>query len=127
MTANKEIDHLKEVLEDLKKKGNLFVAILYGSYAKGSPHTRSDIDLAIYLNVKDKNKETEIIDEIFMSVDREVYILRLDDEDESPFIIQEALKGIHLIEPDTEILYTVSHRVLHETESVRFRKEAAIG
>jgi hypothetical protein len=57
-----------------------------------------------------------------MSVERDISILRLDDEDESPFIVQEALKGIHLVEPDRNILYEIIHRVLHESESIRYRR-----
>ena len=51
-----------------------------------------------------------------------VKILRLDDEDESPFVVQEALKDLHLVEPEPELLYKVTHRVLHETEEIRFRR-----
>jgi hypothetical protein len=58
-----------------------------------------------------------------MPIERDVSILRLDDEDESPFIIQEALKGVHLIEPNDDALYAVAHRALHEAESIRFRRE----
>lgn len=47
----------------------------------------------------------------------------LDDEDESPFVIQEALKDIPLIEPDKDKLYDVSDRFLHESEGIRFRRE----
>lgn len=100
--------------------------VLYGSFAGGTPHARSDIDLALYLNAN-REEEIRIIDEILMSTDRQVSILRLDDEDESPFIIQEALKGNHLVEPDAEALYAVYHRVLHESEGMRTRREAVLG
>ncbi len=33
------------------------------------------------------------------------------------------LKGGPLIEPDKEILYNVSDRVLHEAEGIRYRRE----
>jgi uncharacterized protein len=49
-------------------------------------------------------------------------ILLLDDQDESPFVVQETLKGIHLVDPDLEILYHSSHRVLHECETIPFRR-----
>jgi len=39
-----------------------------------------------------------------------------------PFIIQKALKGIPLIEPEEDVLYLLYDRVLHETESIRFRR-----
>jgi predicted nucleotidyltransferase len=125
--VEKEIDTLKEALKGLRDKGKVLVAILYGSFSRGTPHVRSDIDLALYVNPKDEQEEMEIVDAVIMSVDREVSILRLDDEDESPFITQEALKGTHLVDPDKETLYAVSHRVLHECEDIRLRRGLTIG
>jgi uncharacterized protein len=78
--------------------------------------------LALYLAAAQTHEETEIIDRILMAVDRPISILRLDDDDESPFVVQEALKGIHLVDPDMETLYRVSNRILHECESIRFRR-----
>jgi predicted nucleotidyltransferase len=127
MIKNGEIAPLEEVLKGLREEGKVLIAILYGSYAKGITHTRSDIDLALYIKAKDEKEEMEIVDKILMAVERDVSILRLDDEDESPFVVQEALKGIHLLEPDTETLHTLSHRILHECEGIRFRKELSIG
>ncbi len=106
----------------LRKEDKVRIAILYGSFAEGNPHKRSDIDLALYLRAKDTMEETEILDTILMSSDRDLSILRLDDEEESPFVVQEALKGIHLIEPDTEVLYDVARRILHSCEEIRFRR-----
>lgn len=127
MKETSEIDTLKTVLEDLKKRGRILLAYLFGSYRTGTQHRRSDIDLAIYFNTDDEKEVAEIIDKILMSTERTVEILRLDDEDESPFIIQEALKGIPLIEPDMETLYRVAHRVLHETEGIRYRRAISSG
>jgi predicted nucleotidyltransferase len=127
MSHDEELDNLKKCLVRQRKEGKLLLAVLYGSFAGGTPHARSDIDLAIYLNGKNMEEEIELIDEILMSVDRQVSILRVDDEDESPFVVQEALKGIHLVEPDEEILYGVYHRALHESEGVRGSREAFLG
>ncbi len=122
-----EIEQLKNVLTELHKSGRVLLAYLFGSYAKNASHKRSDIDLALYLNITDENETIEVIDEILMAVDRSVEILRLDDEDESPFIIQEALKGVPLIEPDIETFYKVTDRVLHETEGIRFKRGLVYG
>jgi uncharacterized protein len=119
--------NLKDVLERLKKEGKVLIAILFGSYAGGTPHVRSDLDLAVYLRAKDDEEDMEIIDLILMSTEMDISILRLDDEDESPFVVQETLKGIHLVSPDLEMLYAVSHRVLHECETIRFRRELSVG
>ena len=123
----KSIDELRKILGEMKDAGKIYVALLYGSFAKGAQHVRSDIDLALYLNAATPEEELDLIDRILMSVDRDVSILRLDDQDESPFVVQEALKGIHLVDPDLEILYAVSHRVLHECKTIRFRRENSPG
>ena len=112
-------------MEGLQGEGTVLLAYLYGSYAKGSPHLRSDIDLAVYLNSQDEDVRIEAIDRILMASDKDIEILFLDDENESPFVIQKALKGIPLIEPDKDKLYDVSDRVLHESEGIRFRRKAA--
>lgn len=114
-----------QVLERLKEQGTLRIALLFGSYARGEAHARSDIDLAIYLEPADAEEEMVLIDAILMSCEKTIGLLRLDNDEESPFIVQEALKGKHLIEPDPEALYSVYDRVLHETESIRLRRGVA--
>ena len=120
--VSKELQPLKEVLKKLRNEGKVLLAILFGSYANGKTHKRSDIDIAIYVNAKNDKEEIEIINEILLSSERDINILRLNDDEESPFIIQEALKGIHLIEPDKDCLYNVAIKVLHETEEIRHRR-----
>jgi len=115
-----ELTNLIKVLKKLRKENKILLAYLFGSLSTGKFHNRSDIDLAIYLNAPDE--ELKIMEEIIMAVDRKIDILRLDDEDESPFIVQEALKGIPVVKPDINTLYKVSDRVLHETESIRFKR-----
>ncbi len=120
---DKDLENLQKVLLKLKEKGEISLAYLFGSFTLDSVHRRSDIDLAIYINTRDENKRISIIDEILMVTDRPVDLLLLDDEDESPFLIQKAMKGIPLIEPDEEVFYRLSHRVLHEAESIRFTRQ----
>lgn len=122
MNERIELESLRDILRKFKQEDKIKIALLYGSYARGAPHKRSDIDLALFIRAENKEEEMEIIDKILMSVERDISILRLDDEDESPFVIKEALKGIHFVEPDIDILYEVSHRVLHESEEIRFRR-----
>lgn len=118
-----EIQPLVAVLERLRAEGRLRVALLYGSFAKGTPHHRSDIDVAVFLNATGVGEDLAVIDRILMATDREVSILRLDDPDESPAIVQEALKGVHLVPPDWDAYYEAADRALHESESLRFRRE----
>jgi len=117
-----EVEKLKKVLIELNKEGRVLLAYLFGSYANDTQHKRSDIDIALYLNTSSESETIEVVDKILMAVDRAVEILRLDDEDESPFIVQEALNGAPLIEPDEETLYKVTDRVLHEAENIRFKR-----
>jgi uncharacterized protein len=121
------VEPLKKILEGLKGEGKIRIALLYGSYHRGDRHSRSDIDLAIYLNPMDEREEIEVIDKILMSSQAEISILRLDDQDESPFVVQEALKGEHLIEPVLETLYALSHKILHECEGIKNRRELSVG
>ncbi len=107
---------------ELRKKNLLLIGILFGSFAEGKFHHRSDIDLAIYLAPMPEKQKIELTDRILMSTERQINILYLDDPEESPFIIQEALKGIHLVEPDWQTYYDVAHRALHEAESIRFKR-----
>lgn len=122
-----EIQKIKEVLEELRKEGTVLLAYLYGSFVRGTQHYHSDIDIAVYLNTESEEATIEAIDRILMASDRDVEILMLNDEDESPFVVQEALKGISLVEPDVETLYRVSDWALHEAESIRYKRELAYG
>ena len=127
MSEKADLTPLIRVLDHLRRTGRVLIAVLYGSHAKGRPHKRSDIDLALFIKGRNEKEEIEIIDSILMSVDGDLAILRLDDEDESPFVVQEALKGTHMIDPDRDALYSVQDRVLHEAENIRFRKELRVG
>lgn len=127
MNTTGELAALEECLLRGRQEGKSLVALLYGSLDRGTPHVRSDIDLGLLIRARDEREEMELVDEVLMAVDRQVSILRLDDEDESPFVIQEALKGTHLIEPDRDALYAVANRVLHQCEEIRFRKELKDG
>ena len=127
MKADRDLEIMEKCLQELRDKGKILIAVLFGSQANGATHVRSDIDLGRYLPAMDQNQEMEIVDKILMCSETPLSILRLDDDDESPLIMQEALKGVHLIEPDTEALYEVYHRVLHEGEAIRSRKEFRVG
>jgi predicted nucleotidyltransferase len=125
MYIERELKNFEKVLKKLREENKILLDYLFGSFASGKPHTRSDIDLAIYINASEK-EAIEITDEILMSTEREIEILRLDDEEKSPFIIQQALKGITLLEPHLDTLYNVAHKALHEAESIRFKREHRI-
>lgn len=127
MKADHDLEILRMILQELKDKGKILIAVLFGSQAKGEAHVRSDIDLGLYLPATGQEEELEIIDRILMCSEIPVSILRLDDDDESPLVVQEALKGVHLVEPDRATLYRLFHRILHEGESIRARREVRLG
>lgn len=123
-----KIESLIPVLRKLRSEDKILVALLYGSYSKGTNHSLSDIDIGLYINTRNQDETIDVIDAVRMAMkdDTEVSILFLNDKDESPFIVQEALKGIHLVDPDIDTLYEVAGRALHEAESIRFRNANAI-
>ncbi len=117
-----ELEGLRATLARLKQEGKIRMAYLFGSLAKGEGHRRSDIDLAIYVRAETEAEGIEIVDAILGSADRPVELLRLDDEDESPLVVQQALRGVPLVEPDRNTYYEVAHRALHEAEAVFSRR-----
>jgi hypothetical protein len=50
MTLPQEIQKIKTVLEDMRKKGIILLAYLYGSYAGENQHGRSD-NIAVYFTL----------------------------------------------------------------------------
>ena len=121
--SNPELQPLITVLSELKRENKLDIAILFGSYAKGIHHHRSDIDLAVSIPQAIQDGEMDIIDRILMASERHISMLRLDDLEESPLVVQEALKGVHLVEPDLNAFYAVADWALHESESIRGRRQ----
>jgi predicted nucleotidyltransferase len=117
-----DLSSLVQALQELKANNSIHLAMLYGSFARGTEHCRSDIDIAIALSPQHAENDLDIIDRILMSAERHISILRLDDEDESPLIVQESLKGKHLVEPDWNVYYRIADWALHESESIRSRR-----
>ena len=61
-TINKDIlESINKFIEEIKKKYNVSAIILFGSYAKGTEHEDSDIDIAIITD----DIKNDIIDEEF--------------------------------------------------------------
>jgi predicted nucleotidyltransferase len=58
----------------MKDGGKIHIAVLFGSFANGFPHARSDIDIAVYFNAADPEEGTDLIDRILMSSERDVSI-----------------------------------------------------
>lgn len=116
---------VRAVLERLRAESRILVAVLYGPYSEGIPRGRPSIDIGIYLQTDDEAERMRIVGSIRAAVtdDTHVSILLLNDRDESPFIVQEALAGIHLVEPDVDALDDAYDWASDEAESMRFEKE----
>ncbi|OPY00290.1 MAG: hypothetical protein A4E60_02379 [Syntrophorhabdus sp. PtaB.Bin047] len=116
---------IREVLEKLRAENRVLVAVLYGPYSEGTLHGHPGIDIGIYLRTDDEAERMRIVGSIRAAVqdDTHVSILYLHDTDESPFAVQEALAGIHLVEPDMDALYDTYGWASDQAESMRFDKE----
>jgi len=53
MKPDRDIENLKKYLQELRDRGKILIAVLFGSQANGAAHARSDIDLGIYLPAMD--------------------------------------------------------------------------
>lgn len=98
---NKEIaDIVNKYIAILKENYNVVAVILFGSYAKGTEHEDSDIDIAIITD----DIKTDIFDEeVKMTLLRrkidnriEPHIISIDDyeNDETPFVVEVKNTGI---------------------------------
>lgn len=116
---------IKDVLERLRAENRVLVAVLYGPYSEEALYGHPGIDIGIYLQTDDEAERVEIIDSIRTAVkdDTHVSIVFLNDTHESPFVVQEALAGIHLVKPDMDALYDTYGWAVDEAEAMRFDKE----
>jgi len=124
-TIHDRIIPIQAVLERLRAENRVLVAVLYGPYSEGTLHGHPSIDIGIYLRTDDEAERMRIVGSIRAAVkdDTHVSILHLNDRDESSFVVQEALAGIHLVEPDTDALDDTYDWASDEAESMRFEKE----
>ena len=96
----------KKLLENLKKyfrkKENVILAFIFGSWAKGTSGEDSDIDIGVYL--KDEKKEDEIWVELSRITNREVDLVVLNSAPAS--LISNVLKtGFPLVIKDGNLFW----------------------
>jgi uncharacterized protein len=97
------IEIINKFLEEVKKdKINISQAILFGSYAKGTQHEWSDIDLALVSNdfegkrLKDRQKVRNA--KLNTSIDIETHPYRPEDfNTENPFVCEILKDGIRIL------------------------------
>ena len=100
---NKEIaDIVDKYITIVKENYNVVAIILFGSYAKGTEHEDSDIDIAI---VTDDIKTDKFNEEVKLTLLRrnidsriEPHIIKVEDykNDETPFIVEVKNTGIKI-------------------------------
>lgn len=93
---------IEEYLSELSKQIPIQKAILFGSYAKGTPHQYSDVDIAIFSDYfKDMSRVDGIHFLILSAMDYDMDIepqpFTMDEYDEPVGLVEEILKtGIEL-------------------------------
>jgi hypothetical protein len=120
---HKEIDTVKDVVEDLGSRGEVSLAYLFGPASKEPGKTPSAMDIAVYIETADDEERVFAVEDAILSAAPDgcpVDLLRLDLEDTDPFVIQESLQGIPLLtNPSRQRYYEVAIRVLRKTEMIR--------
>lgn len=100
-------------------EGKIPFAFLFGSWTKGRQTSLSDIDLAIFFRDMPESVKTKIEHQISLLFDEQVNILRLEDENISPLIKLESLKGIPITSPDSDFLNGFILSIIHKAEEMR--------
>lgn len=114
---NKIINAVRTVLEDYDSK--IPFAFLFGSWTKGRQTSLSDIDVAIFFRNMPESVKTKIEHQISMRFDEQVNILRLEDENISPLVKLESLKGIPISVRDSDFLNNFVLSIIHSAEEMR--------
>jgi predicted nucleotidyltransferase len=115
--VNKIINTTRTVLENYE--GKIPFAFLFGSWTKGRETSLSDIDVAIFFKDIPESVKTKIEHEISLLFDQQVNIHRLEDENISPLVKLESLKGIPITTPDNDYLNGFILSIIHKAEEMR--------
>ena len=115
--VNKIINTTRTVLGNYE--GKIPFAFLFGSWTKSRQTSLSDIDIAIFFRDIPESLKTKIEHQISLLFDEQVNILRLEDENISPLIKLESLKGIPLIIPESDFLNGFILSIIHKAEEMR--------
>ena len=115
--VNKIINTTRTVLENYE--GKIPFAFLFGSWTKGRQTSLSDIDVAIFFRDMPESLKTKIEHQISLLFDEQVNILRLEDDNISPLIKLESLKGSPIVSPDSDFLNGFILSIIHKAEEMR--------
>jgi uncharacterized protein len=126
------INEIDQMLKDLKdyfeKRDDVLMAFLFGSYSKSMPHSKSDIDIAVYFRTKSNRLEWEEFDieydgedEIWLDLEkllkRNVDLIVLNRARSS--IATSAINGIPIIIKERGLYLDFMLRVTTEAEDYR--------
>jgi predicted nucleotidyltransferase len=78
---------LKALREALRTEPNVRFAVLFGSFATGSEHARSDIDLVVELADRSVGRLADLAGRLSSRVGRDVQPVRLSDAEDSPALM----------------------------------------
>jgi predicted nucleotidyltransferase len=115
--TDKRINNIKSNLDNYGDK--IPFAFLFGSWADGKQTPLSDIDIAIFFRDMRESEKTKVEHQISLLFDRQVNVLRLEDEYISPLIKLEALNGISVVISDEDFLNRFTLSIIHKAEETR--------
>lgn len=104
------IEKLKNFLEN---DTNILFAYLFGSFAKGEAHARSDVDIAVYFKEESFNEQLRVIYELSKLVKRDVDLVVLNHV-KNMFLLEEIMNGELLKDSDTDERAYFEVKKMHE-------------
>ena len=124
----KLIKKLKEFFQQNAENFKLSLALLFGSWAQGSPRRDSDVDIAVFFEEGkiDKEEKKALVRKITALLEerikREVSILIIDPALSKPMVYYNALvSGIPLYVSDSSLLHHLRMDAIHEMEDFSSR------
>jgi len=92
---------LAELREVLRTEPNVRLAVLYGSAARGTEHTDSDLDVVVDLGARDRKTMSRLRRKLAAVTGRRVELVTLAGAEEAPGLLTEVLRdGRVLVDRD---------------------------
>jgi predicted nucleotidyltransferase len=92
---------LRRLLEALRKQPNVRLAVLFGSVARGSEQTGSDLDILVRLRRDDHRARAELVDALLEASGRRSQVVSLDQAEDAPLLLADVLRdGRVLVDRD---------------------------
>jgi uncharacterized protein len=89
------------LLEALRKQPNVRLAVLFGSVARGSERTDSDLDILVRFRRDDHRARAELVDALLHAGGRAGQLVSLDQAEDAPLLLADVLRdGRVLVDRD---------------------------